>query len=191
MKLDVLCVDNPHIDVSAVAKALEEAGVEIVCLAGMATADPGFALLDYVEQEGLDLKVVPGAILLAAEGDMVLIFGAVDKVVVPNGAPLKRIIELTQDHGGAAVLMISLESDGWELAHASLVLDLSSQTVTEKANPASLAITGAFSADSPESVGLAYTEVDIEEFTGYADITKLMVTNPEKFVPMLNGEEVL
>jgi len=191
MKLDILCVDNPRIDIKALAEALIEAGVEVVCLAGMQTADPGFALQAYVEEMELELSVVPGAILMSSEGDLVLVFGAVDKVIVPNHAPLATIIELTQSRGGAAVMLLSVESNGWELAHASVVFDLSSEAIIEKTNPVSLAISGTYQPDSPESIGIAYTEVGIKEFTGYEEITKLMVTNPEAFVPKLNGEDFL
>jgi len=191
MKLDILCVDSPRIDIKALTDALLEAGVEIVCLAGMQTADPGFALQDYVKEQELELSVVPGAILMSAEGDLVLVFGAVDKVIVPNHAPLATIIELTQSRGGAAVMLLSVESNGWELAHASIVFDLSSESVSEKTNPVSLAITGTYQADSPESIGIAYTEVGIKEFKGYEEITALMVTHPEAFVPVLNGEVFL
>jgi hypothetical protein len=191
MKLDILCVDSPRIDIKALTDALLEAGVEIVCLAGMQTADPGFALQAYVEEQGLDLSVVPGAILMSAEGDLVLVFGAVDKVIVPNRAPLATIIELAQSRGGAAVMLLSVESNGWELAHASVVFDFSSSDVYEKTNPVSLSITGTYQADSPENIGIAYTEVDINKFKRYEDVTELMVSHPEAFVPKLNGEDFL
>jgi hypothetical protein len=188
-KFDALIINrNVTFDACRVVKSFIDYGIDIACVAGIGTADPGFLVRDAARDCGKNLLIIPGAVLVASKINRVLIIGAVDKVVVPNNTPLKEIIDIAHANNGIVVAMNPtsiIDEESWTLIDASIVYD--NATLACSITQASFAITG----DRIDKIGNSYTTLYSKNVRSYEEMQKEINNSPELFVPFVNNERLV
>ncbi len=187
MRLDIIDVTCYKRSPKETLEAAVANGIDTLVVTSFVTADPSFDYITVAKTENIPIQVVPSCILTTQGKMNVLIFGAVDQIVVPNGAPLVSIVEHVQKGKGATALWSNfVEEQGWQLIDASIVLRFNDMVTQPKRFPVSLSISDA---KSPSSFGFAYTTCD-GKFTNYNEIVKTMRRTPERFTPILDERQL-
>ena len=75
-------------------------GFLALCVVDLRTAQGAEQAQRYVERAGLPMCIVPGATVSTNDGNLHIVYGAVDKVVVPSGLSLEALQRLAGAHGG-------------------------------------------------------------------------------------------
>ena len=188
MRFDTLIIrDRQLLNAEKLLITLVERGINVVCVAGEGTADPGFLVQRVAKERNDAILVIPGAVVIGSANLHILVVGAVDRITIPAINDTATLTHLVRANGGATIAMqpnLLVDTPDWTLIDGSMVWydrALYSRTV-----PVTLAATGYGKLDE---IGRAYTDVDCA-ITTYSDLTKLMVTHPEKFVSViLRGAE--
>lgn len=163
--------------------ALVERGIDIVCVAGEGTADPGFMVQRAAKVRDDKILVIPGAVVLGSNNLHILVVGVVERVTIPAINDTATLTTLVRAHGGATVALhpsALIDTPGWALIDSSVVWH--ADTLYPRTVPVMLAITGY---GGPDEIGRVYTDILADGIESYCDLTNLMITHPEKFVPVI------
>ena len=185
MRFDALVIKAKQLpNADSVLIPLIERGIDVVCVAGECTADPGFLVKKRAMERQDPILVIPGAMVMGSDNVRILVVGAVDQVTIPAINDTAALTHLVRANGGVTVAINPtqlVDTPGWTLIDGSVVWY--EGTMYPRTVPASLAITGY---NDVSTIGQAYTDVDCGKGI---DLTRLMVTHPEKFVPVILRSE--
>lgn len=185
MRFDTLIMRGRQLpDADKLLIVLVDRGIDIVCVAGECTADPGFLVQRRAAELGYPVRIIPGAVVLGSDNLHLLVVGAVDRVTIPARNDTAPLTHLVRAKGGATIALhpsLLVDTPDWTLLEGSMVWY--EHALWRRTVPVTLAATGY---GGLEEIGRAYTDVDCPgDIKTYTDLTRLMVTNPEKFVPVI------
>lgn len=185
MRFDTLIMRGGQLpDAEKLLITLVERGIDIVCVAGEGTADPGFLVQRKAKERNDPILVIPGAVVLGSANLHILVIGAVERITIPALNDTAPLTHLVRANGGATIALhptMLIDTPDWTLLDGSMVWY--DKTLYSRTVPVTLAATGYGSSDE---IGRAYTDVDCAGgIKTYTDLTRLMVTHPEKFVPVI------